>query len=130
MNLHGIVRGAITTVNPDIIATLRASTGSTIDDAGKRTATYTDSAARIQVQALAGKDLEHINDLNIQGVLRTVYLYGNYNGIIRADNKGGDLLIFPLVPGADDKVWMVVAVFETWPDWCKLAVWLQEDTAP
>ncbi len=127
MNLHGIVRAAIITVNPDIVATLRASSGYDTAASGKRTPTYNDSEARIQVQALAGKDLAHVNNLGIQGVLRKVYMYGNYNGVVRADKKGGDLLIFPQAPGADPQTWMAVAVLESWPDWTSLAVWLQSD---
>lgn len=127
MNLHGIVRGAITTVNPDIVAPYLRSTGNTTDAAGEQAPTYAAPVdVRIQVQALTGKDLQQINYLNIQGVLRAVYMYGNTQGIVRVDAKGGDMLRFPQVPG-DPNVqdWLVVAVLETWPDWSKVAVWLQ-----
>lgn len=126
MNLHGIVRGAITTVNPDIPATLLCSTGYTTDSSGERTPTFDTFTGDIQVQACSGKDIERTNFLNIQGVLRTVYDYGNWTGIVRVDEKGGDILQFPQVPGAAIQTWKVVIVKETWPDWCSFIVQLQD----
>lgn len=127
MNLHGIVRGAITTVNPDIDAVYLRSLMYTTDAAGIQTPSYAPpEVARIQVQALSAKDLQQIAHLNIEGVLRAVYMYGNTQGVVRQDVKGGDLLQFPETP-ADliSKDWLVVQVFETWPDWSKVAVWQQ-----
>lgn len=127
MNLHGIVRRAITTVNPDILVTLRRSTGSAIDANHKVVPTFADVPdLPAQVQALSGKDLQHPAMLNVQGVLRAVYMYGNTQGIVRPNGQGGDLLLFPEVPGGDAKTWLVLAVYETWPDWCKVGVVLQQ----
>lgn len=131
MNFHLLVRPVITTVNPDISGTWRESTGVTIDSGGRPTPTYTDhTGVRMQIQAQTGKDLQHPagSYISQQGVLRSVYVYGNYQGVARPDDKGGDLLIFPEVPGGANKTWLVVSVFETWPDWCKVGVVLQTDT--
>lgn len=125
MNLHGIVRGAITSINPDINATLLRSNGYTTDAAGKQTPAYLTFTGKIQVQGVNGKDLEHTDRLNIQGVLRTVYLRGNWAGVIRADQRGGDVLKFPQLPGATIQDWRVVNVAESWPDWTKAIVCLQ-----
>lgn len=126
MNLHGIVRSVINVVNVDILALVQKSAGYTTDAAGKQTPQYTDVPdVRIQVQAQTGKDLKHIERLNIQGVLRSVYMYGNTQGVVRVDEKGGDLLHFPQVPGDAVQKWKVVAVVETWPDWSKVIVCLQ-----
>lgn len=126
MNLHGIVRGAITTVNPDIPITWRASTGYASDAAGKQVPAYAaDLTIQAQVQALAGDDLAHINMLNMQGIFRTVYMYGNKQGIVRPEARGGDILLFPQVPGGTVNTWLVVAVPETWPDWCRVIACLQ-----
>lgn len=127
LNLHGMVRGVITAVNSDIPGTLRRSTGYTTAPNGTRTPTYADTTGRIQVQALSSTELKHVNDLNIQGVIRKVYLYGDWGGPIRADATGGDLLVFPRVKGGAPATWKIVTTFETWTDsgWCAVGVVLQ-----
>ena len=128
MNLHHIVRGAITSVNPDIRATLLRSNGYVTGGDGRQIPSFFTYSGKVQVQAVTGKDLEHTNSLNIQGVLRTVYIYGNWAGVVRADQKGGDILKFPQVPGAPVQDWRVVMIKETWPDWCAVVVALQNGT--
>lgn len=126
MNLHNIVRGGITMVNPDTPATLLRSTGYTTGANGKQVPTYAAPLTdKIQVQALTGGELEHVNNLNIQGVLRAVYLYGAWNGLVRTDGKGGDLLQFP-VAGITGTNWLVVTVLESWPNWSKVVACLQQ----
>jgi hypothetical protein len=126
MNLHGIVRGAITTVNPDIVAAWSASNGNTVGADFSQTPGYAAPVnIKIQSQALSGKDLRHAEFLNLQGVLRTVYMYGNKQGIFRPEQLGGDLLAFPLVPNGPVLNWKIVEVGETWPDWCRVTVCLQ-----
>ncbi len=128
MNLHGIVRGVISAVNPDQTIALLRSTGYTTDAASKQIPTFATLTGPAQVQASSGKDIERMNNLNIQGIFRTVYLYGNWVGIVRADSKGGDILKFPQVPGAVVQDWKIVNVKETWPDWCSVIVCLQTTT--
>lgn len=126
MNLHAIVRGAITTVNPDISVTWRASTGYTNDAAGKQTPAYaSDVPIQAQVQALTTDDLAHVEMLNLQGIFRTVYMYGNKQGIVRPEARGGDILLFPQVPAGTVETWLIVKVPETWPDWCHVIACLQ-----
>ena len=130
MNFHNIVRPLISAVNPDILGTWRESTGSTVDAGGRSTPTYTDhTGVRMQVQAQTGQELALKEGPYItqQGVRRNVYVYGNYQGVARPDDKGGDLLIFPEAPGGANKTWLVTDVYETWPDWCKVGVVLQTD---
>lgn len=133
MNLHGIVRSAINTVNPDILGTWREQNGTyTTGAGGVRVPNYTDHVnVPMQVQAASGKDLQHPNMLNVQGVVRSVYLFGNVQGTVRPDAKGGDLLRFPQSRSGPLRTWLVVAVLETWtPDtvgWCKVGVALQVD---
>ncbi len=130
MNLHAAVRGPINAVNPDQSITWRQSTGYTTGAAGARVGTYTDfTGVGAQVQALTGKELQHRDMLNITGVTRGVYLFGNVQSVVRPDAKGGDLLVFPQNRGGTPQTWLVVAVLETWnPDatgWCKVGVVLQ-----
>lgn len=127
MNLHGLVRGVVQRVNPDVAAVFQQSNGYTQNAAFKQLPAYLpDVPVTAQVQALTGRDLKHQALQNVQGVLRGVYCYGNIQGIVRPDNKGGDLLLFPQVPGGTIQTWLVKVVLETWPDWCKVAVCLQQ----
>ena len=126
MNLHGIVRGAIRTVNPDISAQYQASTGYSTNGAGKQAPSYAAAVGvQIQVQPVTTKDIERLNNLSLQGVFRRVYAYGNYAAIIRADSKGGDLLTFAEYPGGPTHTWKTTEVAEAWPDWCSVVVTLQ-----
>jgi hypothetical protein len=124
MNLNALVSGIIGAVNPDIIGTVKASTGGyTTAGDGTRTPLYrTSTGVRMQVQALDGKELAQVDSLNIEGEKRGVWLDGNLLGVVAAKEKGGDLLIF------GGSTWLVIKVFETWATgWCHVAVALQKD---
>jgi hypothetical protein len=119
MNLHGIVSGAIGTVNPFTDGIMKVSTGYTTLLSGKREPTFSQTNVSVQLQALGYKDLQQIDGLNLQGVLKAAYVNGNFNGVNRPKQQGGDLLII----GAD--TWLIVQPLEEWPDWCKFVVNLQ-----
>lgn len=131
MNLHAMARPGINTVNPDITGDWVASTGYTVDDEFKQVPSYATTTIKMQVQALTAGDLKHVEGLNIEGVKRAVYMYGNKQGVVRPDAKGGDLLKFSQMQGGPVQVWKVIGVIETWATsgggWCKVAVVLQED---
>lgn len=116
MNLHAIAGPIVGTINPIVSITLKRSTGSTTGTDGKRTPTYATSTGDAQIQAASNKDLQHLAAQNIQGNFRSVYLYGAWFGIVRADQKGGDILTF------EGRDWLVVMVPENWPDWSRVLV--------
>lgn len=120
MNLHGLVRGAITTVNPDETVTLSQSTGTTKNADFSLSPTYSTSGVGAQVQALTGKDLRQIEGLNLNGTLRKFYFFGEVDAIVRSAQKGGDL-----ITRSDESVWLVNQVLEQWPDWCAVVATLQ-----
>lgn len=62
-----------------------------------------------QVQPLQYKDIQLMDGLNLQGTRRKFYLYGAVDGLVRSENKGGDLITDPW-----DKVWLVATVAEQW----------------
>lgn len=125
MNLHGIVSPIISAVNPMITGQVRYSDGYEMGPGRKQVPKYLAPAqAKLQVQPLSGRDVAHLEAQNIQGVQRSVYMYGDTQGVVRPLAKGGDLLLF------DGQTWLVTAVFETWPDWCKVGVTLQLDETP
>lgn len=129
LNLHAAVRGAITSVNPDVTGTWRESLGSTTDADYRQSPTYTDHVGvRMQVQALSGKDLKHEAFMSVQGVKRSVYMFGTVQGVSKPQVKGGDLLVFPMVKGGPTLTWLVVQELEQWDpngSWSKVGVVLQ-----
>jgi len=120
MNLHGLVRGFISGVNPEVAATIRKSAGFTTLANGKQVPAYEpDVSALVQKQELTMRELQQIDNVVKQGVLCSLYVAGNYYGVNRSSQLGGDLFI------VGGQTWKVVQVLEAWPDWCKLAVVLQ-----
>lgn len=126
MNLHQIVSGAIGTVNPFVSAVVETSTGYTTAADGARTPTFDPLPIDVQVQALTFRDLTQLDGLNIQGTRRAIYTNGFVAGVIRVAGKGGDLITF--APGTlpEGDTWLCALVLEQWPDWCKIAITLQD----
>jgi len=115
MNLHGIAGPIVAAVNPMIQGTLLSSTGYTTSADGTQVPTYAAPVTGpMQVQALTYKDLQQIDGLNIQGEARAIYLYGDWNGVVRPDSKGGDLIAF------NGQQWLVKQTLEQWGNWCKV----------
>lgn len=127
MNLRGLVNSYTQLTNENILINWVQSTGYTIDNAGKRTPTSLTLTVKAQIQALDTTNLQHTDGLNITGVMRSVYLYGNAAGVVRADNIGGDILVFPEVPNGCNRNWLITQVVETWSDWCHVIVTLQQE---
>jgi hypothetical protein len=100
--------GGIGTYNVDIAQTVASETMGL------------EMIAPMQVQALTGRDLQQIDGLNLQGTRRAIYIEGDIEGIVRPTQQGGDLITTP-----DGSIWLVAMVLETWPNWCKVAVTLQ-----
>jgi hypothetical protein len=125
MNIRGIANSVTQLTNPNILVTLLSSTGYTPDASGKRTPTTVSAVLMAQVQGLSASDLQHIDGLNIEGVKRSVHLYGNIQGVVRADSKGGDILQFAEYPGGLSRAWRILQVMETWATWCRVVVVMQ-----
>lgn len=113
-------------VNPNITGLwVRSTGGYTTAADGTRTATTYSQIVQMQVQAMSGRDLAHTDGLNIQGVLRSVVMWGDVQGVVRADQKGGDVLQFAETLTGPVRNWLVVSVMETWPTWARVIVALQ-----
>jgi hypothetical protein len=118
--MHSIVSPAIGAVNPLISATILESSGWISNPDGTRTPIYADPVAlMIQVQALTSGELQRLDGLNLQGVMKAVYLSGRWHGAVRVGQQGGDLLKF------QGQTWLAIQVLENWRSWTKLAVVLQ-----
>ncbi len=119
MNLRGIANGLTSRINPNVAGVFQVNTGATTLPGGKRVQAYNSVDVSVQFQELSSTDLKQIDAVNIQGILRSAYLNGNFNGVNRPEQKGGDILMV-----GNDK-WLVVKVAELWPGWCKVIVNLQ-----
>lgn len=121
MNLHGIVSGVVSAVNPKIRVQVQFSAGSTTGADFSRIGSYSAPVSMLgDVQPLTSPDLRLLDQLNIQGAQKAIYLSGNLQGVIRVTQQGGDLITLP-----DGTVWLTVTVLEQWPDWVKAAIRLQ-----
>ena len=130
MNLHAIVSGNIAAINPPIKGMVSVSTGYTTSPDGTRVPTYRNYYdVSLQVQSLTFRDIMQINGLNLNGTRRAIYLYGTVDGLVRSENKGGDLITIEY--GVHKGVWIVATVLEQWgdgnvPAWVKVAATLQD----
>lgn len=126
MNLHQIVRGPISAINPDVTGRVHINTGSATAGDGTRSPVYAAPYdVQMQFQPLSPVDLRQIDSLNIQGVDRAVYVNGAIRGVERKGGKGGDLLY------AFGAYWLVVVMLEPWDGagWTKVGV-AQQLTGP
>lgn len=122
LNLHDVVRGAITQVNDDVPATWYESTGYT-NVQGILTPTFTTLAITVQVQAKDHSALIHDRALNYSTDFTTVYAYGNISDLERPNGTGNDILLI------NGKWWAVTRVNEWWPTWCSVEVTRQVNAA-
>lgn len=123
MNLHKIANSAIRRVNPNISAVLKKYDGYEVLPGRRRVPKYLpDQNVIIQLQPLSKGDLQHVDGLNIQGLIKSIHVYGNYFSVQRELEQGGDLFII------DGKTWLVVEPIELWDSWCRLIVNLQVST--
>lgn len=125
MNLHGTVRGAITSVNPDIQAAYYQNQGYTVSN-GRQAPSYASPVnIRVQVQPITTGDIRRFEFLSQQGIYRAVYCFGSIDALVRVENKGGDLLQFPRSAAGASETWLISAVDEAWPGWCRVICTLQ-----
>lgn len=122
MNLRGIANRATSTINPNVPGVFQVNTGFTTIQGGKRVPSYNSVDVIVQLQELSSTDLRQVDSVNIQGILRSAYLNGNFNGVNRPEQKGGDILMI------GEEKWLVVKVPELWPDWCRVIINLQRST--
>lgn len=120
MNLHGIASPMIGIVNPFVTAQLLASTGYAINPDGSTAPSYAPAASvQVQAQELSFKELQHANNLNLQGILKSIYCPGTVSAVNRASGTGGDKIVIA------GETYLVVAISEQWPCWCRVIGQLQ-----
>ena len=126
-NVRSLANQYAKAINPNKQINWVQSNGYLTDSAGKRTPQTITLTVNAQIQALSATDLKHIDGLNMTGVMRSVYMFGNAAGIVRVNQLGGDILVFPETSGGLNRSWLISQVIETWDDWCHVIVTLQAD---
>jgi hypothetical protein len=124
VNLNQVAGIVTSVVSPTMPVTVRVSTGNQKNADATLTPTYAPPVTvSAQVQPLTWRDIQQMDALNLQGTRKAIYLNGQVNGIVRATNRGGDLIQFP-----DGSTWLVCLVAEGWENanWCKVLVTLQD----
>lgn len=120
MNLNALATAVTGAITPTTIVTITVDAGYTTAADGTTTPTpATPMQVYGQVQALTQADLRQTEGLNIQGQLASVYLPGQFAGVIRASQQGGTQMAF------NGQNWLVVLVPEQWADWTRVVVCLQ-----
>ncbi len=119
MNVFSLTSGPVANVNPPISGTLKRGAGYTTAGDGSRVPTFAKTiAADFQVQALTGKEIAHLDSLNITGRLQAVHYKGELIALDRKKGSGGDVLTY----NGDD--WLVVQIIEFFPatGWTRAAI--------
>lgn len=132
LNLHSAVRQVIPALNADITAYWYQSKGCLIGSDGRQQPAYQPAVTvQAQIQPPSGRDLKHIEYLQLQGVIRTVWMFSDPQAIVRVNAAGGDLLLFPQWAGAPNDTWLVAQMQESWNvdggGWSKVFAVLQTD---
>lgn len=117
MNLREIANSAIQVINPDQTITWKRSTGWQIVNY-QQVPTYEEIECLGNVQALSDEQLRHANDMNLSGVMRSVYLSQNAMGVSFRQIRGGDILTFREFEDVEPTKWKVVHSAENWDNWC------------
>ena len=120
INLRAVANSITSTINPNIPAVLKRSTGYTTDDAGVRVNAFTEQNIVIQSQSMTSKELQLVESLGLQGYTRAVHLNGNIEGLRRHVEQGADILMFKQHDDSEPMDWLVVQVMESWPNWCRV----------
>lgn len=120
INLHQIVRGAITALHPDVAATLYQSTSQTTVSGGQVKASYAPGLPVIvQAQSENPSELFHADRVGQENISRKFWLNsvspasGLVTGIVRPLGRNGDLFqIDPAAPWFAGLWWLVDALIE------------------
>ena len=133
MNLHQIVRDAISSVNPNTYVTIKKFSKYTIDDAGKITNEYSNYypdlghslivATFAQIQPISGERLQHLANYNSSNVYVRMFVNGEEHGLSEALSTNGDIVIF------NNQTWKIVEVPGLWrkSGWNEVILCLQDD---
>lgn len=108
LNLHSIVRGAINSVNPDQEVIILQSDGFEIEDYEQKPRFLPPTSVMAQCQPVSDKAIALLNQERQNSIWWDFYLPGNWNGLCRSTEKGGDLLYW------NGLEWQIDQILEAW----------------
>ena len=112
LNLHNLVRTAVTALHPDEAVTLYQATGQT-NTLGRLAPTYAaPHKVQAQIQSLSAEDLAHGQEASRTEIARKAYLFAPDAalppaGIVRPLARSGDML-----QRADGTWWLITGIME------------------
>jgi hypothetical protein len=121
LSLHSLASGALNGVFPMKMALVKKCTGVKTNPDYSRVPTYVEYPEKVRVAALSARELEHMYDQNVQGILQKVFLSGFWEGVDRRKSTGGDLIVI------DGVTWLIVEVLAAYPTWSAVCVQKQVD---
>lgn len=117
MDLNGIANASAEVVNPNTPISIQASTGYTIGAGLQQVPSYAAAVSGFgQLQEITSMELKHLDGLNIQGNIQTIYIKGQLSAVLRPTGQGGDLITI------GSQTWLNVKTLEQWPYWAKAAI--------
>lgn len=131
LNLHNVVRGAITAIHPDEAVTLYQSAGQT-NVRGIVKAIYKEpQTVRANFQPLDSDALKHIEAFNQTPISEQVFLYSDMAYPVAGQQRLPNVRTGDIIQRSDNTFWLITAVLEdwTWDGWCNVGVH-QQTTPP
>lgn len=128
MNLHAIVRGAITTVHPDEVCVLIQSAGVTNVD-GILENKYRPGVTVAANWQPTGEPLQHEDGMSTTTQESKVYLYSNQPYPVKGVSRLPMLRTGDFLARKDGTYWLVTDVTEDWSEdgWALVTVTLQTE---
>jgi len=128
INLLALTRSAIAAVNPDQPVVILACVGQDVDGVYDPEPVYLPAVmVPAQSQPVPDKTLQLLVQQRDNSIWHDFYLSGNWSGLVRAQEKGGDLLYW------NGFEWLVDQVLEAWnptAGWTKIRCIQQRATVP
>ena len=118
INLHGVVRGAITAVHPDAPVTVLASAGWAVDADYRQTPIWRPAVETLaQSQPVPDKALQFLVQQRQNTRWLDFYFYGLVEGLDRSSEQGGALIYWH---GGEWQVDQVLEDYSRGAGWCKV----------
>lgn len=113
MNLHEIVKSAISAINPFQQITIIRKGGYTVDEYGVATSTTTETInVMADIQPVSSEDIKFITNYNQSTIYKAFWITGKASGLNRPLAKGGDIIEW------NGNKYYIVTMPEDWYETC------------
>ena len=124
LNLHDVVRGAITSVHPDESCILYQSDGQT-NNKGQITSIYlAPQDIQANIQPLDAQALQHLERVNDTKASEQIFVYSDENMPVSGIQRMPILRSGDFIKRADNTYWLITSVIEDWSQngWCNAGI--------